>query len=69
MTDLQLLITIACGAGALALGFRGAYWLGGRNAARAIAREEIDETLGGILAEVDGDEDDEDGGVGVLARA
>lgn len=67
MTGLQLLITIVCGAGALALSFWGAYWLGGRNAARAIAREEIDETLGGILAELDDDE--EDGGVEVLARA
>lgn len=67
MTVVEILITIVCGLGALAIAFRGTYWLGGRNAARAIAREEIEETLGGILAELD--DDDEDGGVEVLARA
>jgi hypothetical protein len=62
MTTLQLLITLACGAGAGALAAAGAYWLGARNALRAIVREHLERELAQVLEE---GLDDDDGGIHV----
>jgi hypothetical protein len=65
VSTVALLITVACAAGALALAFRGTYWLGGRNALRELAAEQIAEEVAAILDEAD--DDDDGGGVKVAA--
>lgn len=68
MTGLALVVTLVTAATALALAFTGTYWLGLRNAYRAMARELLWHELSGVLADVEIDDvEDDDGGVGVLA--
>jgi hypothetical protein len=73
MNTTQLIVTMICALGGLALTFMGVFWLGARTGARAVAREliaqEVLEILGGadvidIYIEAD-DDDDEDEGVAV----
>lgn len=55
-----LLVTVACGLVAVGLAFRGVYWLGGRDALREVAAEQLAVEVAAILDEAD-DEDDGDG--------
>ena len=64
MTVAMLVVTVVCGAGAGALAVVGAYWLGGRDALRAHARDVLDHELAVILAD---DADDGEGGIRVEA--
>jgi hypothetical protein len=64
MTDVQMIVTAACGGGGLVLSLGGAYWLGWRDAVRTVVHEQMDVALERILDEAD---EDDDGGLRVLA--
>jgi biotin transporter BioY len=62
MNELQLIVWLVCGLGALALMLAGVFWLGLRSGARQLARELLAREVAQFLAEADDDEE----GVAVL---
>jgi uncharacterized membrane protein YfbV (UPF0208 family) len=62
MNELQLIVWLVCGLGALALMLAGVFWLGLRSVARQLARELLAREVAQFLAEADDDEE----GVAVL---
>lgn len=57
MNELQLIVWLICGLGALALVLAGVFWLGVRSGARQLASELLAREVAQFLAEADDDEE------------